>query len=99
VFKILKRKFCPEECGSIEMRFQFQMLCIQQPPHATRLLNNLSLFRTYYPDMTVSELKENMASLNVFCSALKYTEIVQNEQFTIIDLISSLGGSMGNLCI
>ncbi len=90
-------RFCPEECDSIEYAISISNAMYPTTSHATRLLNNLPLFRTYYSNMTVSESKESMASLNVFYSTLEYTEIVQNEQFTIIDLISSIGGSMGNL--
>ena len=51
---------------------------------------------TKYPNLSAPEIKSNMLALNVFYSELKYTEISQSAQYSLIDIISNIGGTLGN---
>jgi len=86
---------CPLECD----RTSFDM---------TRLALNLSLktdelekhkqkLKGKIPEMSDSEFNRRSLVVYVYFERLEYTMISQTPSMTIIDLVSSIGGLMGNL--
>lgn len=48
-----------------------------------------------YPNMTKSALASRLISFEVFYTSLEYTMISQSPRYLFIDLVSSLGGTLG----
>ncbi len=48
------------------------------------------------PEISDSELSLRLLLLNVYFERLEYTMISQTPSMTVIDLVSSIGGLMGN---
>ena len=55
------------------------------------------LIKDKYPNINKSELSGMLVSFEVFLPSLRYTVISQKPEYIFIDLISSLGGSLGLL--
>lgn len=64
--------------------------------YVNNLLQN-SFVTEKYPGIDATTLRKSLVSFDVYYEDLQYTEIVQSPQYTIIDLISSIGGSLGLL--
>ncbi len=87
---------CQPECESIEYAHSLSASDFLSDEYAKYLHQN-SFLKEKYPLLNASDLKSKLLELNVFYSTLKYTEINQSPQYSGIDLISSIGGSLGNL--
>ena len=47
-------------------------------------------------DITYSLIKENFLILNIYYGETKYLKIEEVESMNIVDLISNIGGTLGN---
>jgi len=88
-------EMCPPECESIEYDQSVSASDFPSDGYAEYLHQN-SFLKTKYPLLNASDLKSNLIELQVYYPALKYTEISQSPQYSGIDLLSSIGGSLGN---
>jgi hypothetical protein len=87
---------CPEECDSVLYSFSTSSSLFPTSSYAQKLLADFDYYRVKYPNMTVEELRSSILSVNVYFEELKYTEIAQEAQYSVPDLVSSIGGSLGN---
>lgn len=87
---------CPEECNSLTYELSSFSTKYHTGGYLTQVQNE-SLVRSKYPNMTMDELKDNIVKFRVFYPELEYEVISQNQQYTLSDTISNLGGSMGLL--
>jgi hypothetical protein len=91
-------KLCPLECDSISYLITTTMSDFPSDSYVNMLLNT-SLIKSVRPNISAYELKSNLVSFRLFYSSLEYTEITQSPQMEFFDLLSSIGGSMGNYMI
>jgi len=56
--------------------------------------NNTILTKTLR-DLSLDKLKQSIVKLSIFYDELRYTEIVESERMTLVDLLSGLGGVLG----
>ena len=88
-------EMCPLECESIEYDQSISASDFPSDGYAEYLYEN-SFLKTKYPLLNASDLKSNFIELQIYYPALKYTEISQSPQYSGSDLISSIGGTLGN---
>lgn len=62
--------------------------------YAERLLET-TLVKEKYPNIAEPELEKMLISFEVFFTSLQTTVISQNPSTSLLDLISSLGGTLG----
>jgi len=101
---------CIDECNknkTIDCKAICPLECDQTIFDITRLTINKSLtpdgfakcrhkLKGKIPEMTDSELNLRSLVLFVYFERLEYTMITQTPSMTVIDLVSSIGGLMGN---
>lgn len=87
---------CPEECESIQYSMSTSTVDFLTESYVNNLLQN-TFVAEKYPGIDATTLKKSLVSFDVYYEDLQYTEIIQSPQYTIIDLISSIGGSLGLL--
>jgi hypothetical protein len=86
-------KYCPTECDSVD--YQFQTFFSDFPTYEYgRFLMNDTRIRSKYPNnqLTFSELKESMVSLNIYYKDFIYKVMDEVEKFSFLDLIANFGG-------
>ena len=81
---------CPLECDFID--FDFSYSTSDFDAYGMYLLYNK---REYYNDKELDDFKKQTASINVYFSDLRYTEITESPSTTIIDLFANIGGTTG----
>jgi len=101
---------CFDQCNNnktMDCKAKCRLECDQTVFDMTRLTLNKSLkpddlakyrqkLKGKIPEMTDSELKLRSLEFYVYFERLEYTMISQTPSMTIIDLVSSIGGLMGN---
>ena len=87
---------CPLECNKMTYSFTTSSTDFPTVAYGKKLLKN-SFISKKYPNMTLDELERRLISLNVYYPKLSYSFISEQQQYTITDLISSIGGSLGLL--
>ena len=88
-------KSCPPECNSVDYVQSTSVSDYPSVGYAEYVRRN-TFVGNKYPNLSAPEIQSNMLVLNVFYSDLKYTEIGQLAQYTVIDIISNIGGTLGN---
>lgn len=88
-------EFCPEECDSVHYSLSTSQALFPTNLYAQKLIDNYPFFTTKYPGISATELKESILSFNVYYPELMYTEMTQEAQYSLTDMISSIGGSLG----
>ena len=78
---------CPLECDSVSYALSTSPAEFPSKAYLTELNNR-------YLNITHTNLT-NLLAFNVYYSDLKYTEINQLEKFTFVDLVCSVGGTIG----
>jgi len=82
---------CPLECESVTYDYSVSTLDFPSREFYKTTIND----KIYGANITYELYKENFLSLNMFLSSNKYTQIMEIPKISVIDLISSLGGSIG----
>jgi hypothetical protein len=90
---------CPVECETYNFITSHSTAEYPTMNHA-RYLMNQSLIRKRFMDaqkttINYSELKQNVARVQIYYSELKETIITENQKTTIYDLVSIIGGTLG----
>jgi hypothetical protein len=94
-----KALLCPEECDSVRLKLTVSA----SSPLSKRYINHLrthpvvtSKFKNM-SQITDEQLASSVAMFDVYYNSLSYTEIVEVPVYTIVNLISNIGGSLGLL--
>ena len=80
---------CPLECDSIDYSLTTSFAEFPSALYGDLFLKKSGL------KQNLSELRKGVLSINVYYSSLRYTEITQLEKSTVVDLVCSIGGTMG----
>lgn len=85
------------ECDSFELTVTTHFADFPTQSYA-RLLTELSTVKSMFPNQTITfgKLKQSLLEFKVYYDQTSYKLIVQNESLSLIDLIASLGGTLGN---
>ena len=87
---------CPQECDS-----EFYTMTTASLDYPTQIyadmLSSQSQIQSRFNNLkpTYQQLKQSIASVNINYNALSFTQFKENQKVTVIDLISSIGGTMG----
>ncbi len=87
---------CPLECDSIT--YDLSTSTANYPTRVySKLLKKQQKITKYFKDeeVTFEKLKESLLALDINYAELKYTYISESKSKTIIDLIASIGGTIG----
>ena len=86
------KQLCPLECQRVFFTYSLSVTdSISEKKAELEYANNSMLIQTY-GGVTYDKIKENIVKISVYYDDLRYTEIVENESMTLVDLIASLGG-------
>jgi len=88
------KAICPLECD--QTSFDITRLTLNKPLRPDDLAKCRQKLKGKIPEMTDSELNLRSLVLFVYFERLEYTMITQTPSMTVIDLVSSIGGLMGN---
>ena len=87
---------CPFECNSVILYFGTSTADFPASSYGNKLLKE-TFISEKHPNMTLDELKNRALGLRIYYPILSYAYVSQEPQYTITDLISSIGGSLGLL--
>lgn len=88
---------CPQECDMMSISTAVSTSDYPSVVYASALKNN-SKIRSFFgnrTNVTQDELRRNLLSFTIFYNHLIYTRYSELEKLNIIDLISSIGGTLG----
>jgi len=85
---------CPLECD--QTSFDMTRLTLNKGLKPEELAKYRQQLKGKIPEISDSELSLRLLLLNVYFERLEYTMISQTPSMTVIDLVSSIGGLMGN---
>ena len=91
-------KYCPLECSNDQITYSVSTSSFPSKSFAEVLLNNtyvrqnLDYINAPY---TIDSMRENFAYVNVYYDYSGYTLITETPSQEIVDLLSSVGGTMG----
>lgn len=89
---------CPLECDSISYHVSTSFAEFPSRSYAEILKENPVIrahFSNNIDNITFDLLKEKIVSLNIYLSELKYTKSTELPDHSVIDLIASVGGTLG----
>ncbi len=93
-----KNKYCGDECPLECQRFEYitsvSSASFDSDYYAIKLLDEPFVKRKY-PNISSTELKENMISFYLYFNSLQYEEFQQLPAMSFVDLVSSFGGTLG----
>ena len=85
---------CPLECNSVKYELSTSFGEYPGKEYANNLVKN-TVLNTILSNYSYEELKEKILAVNFYYSELRYTEITQTEQTSIMDLVCGIGGLLG----
>lgn len=89
---------CPLECDSVVYTTSTSFAEYPSAAYAQVLVNNPiinAFFNNNKSAITYEALKRRIASFNVFYSELAYSQYVEFEKMSLVDLVSCIGGTLG----
>lgn len=91
-------EWCPNEC--IKETYDFSKSTLEYPSYVkyVTMINSEPDFALKYfntPNITYEIFAKSVAKVFVTFKEIKYTEILETPAFTLVDLISNIGGTMG----
>ena len=88
---------CPLECNSVDYEFSYSISDFPTEEYFNSFKLNSSSKKIYLNGEYVNfeTYKKSFIGLNIYYPYLKYTEIVEVEKFSLIDLLSNIGGTLG----
>jgi amiloride-sensitive sodium channel subunit alpha len=90
---------CPLECETVTYDYSVSNLDFPSRKFYETIINDKTFYKilsnTLGTNATYNLYQENFLSLNVYLSNNKYTQITEIPKISLIDLISSIGGSIG----
>jgi len=95
---------CPLECDSVKYEYSLSSMSFPSQIFYDKLKSDakyLNSTESSYFQIDLSSIenyKKYFLMINVFYPYLEYTEITESPKFTLIDLISQAGGSLGMFC-
>jgi hypothetical protein len=94
---------CPLECDSVKYEYSLSSMSYPSQSFYDKLksdVNTLSSLESYFGInlSTIENYKKYFLMVNVYYPYLEYTKITETPKFTLIDLISQTGGSLGMFC-
>jgi hypothetical protein len=87
---------CPPECDTIDIKSSMSTTHPFNPTSIENLRNH-SVVQSYYPkelNISYEELANSIVSLTIYYNELRYVEIVEIPDYTILNLISNIGGTL-----
>lgn len=90
------RSMCPLGCNKMTYSFAASTTNFPTAAYGNKLLKN-SFVSKKYPNISLAELEKRLVALNIYYPKLSYSFVSEQQQYTITDLISSIGGSLGLL--
>ena len=82
------RALCPLECSSV--KYDLTVSTLSYPS-----VNTYNFYKDKLGNESYEEVKSKSVELNVYYSELGYTLITQTPKTSVIDLLSSIGGTLG----
>ena len=82
------RALCPLECSSV--KYDLTVSTLSYPS-----VNTYNFYKDKLGNESYEEVKSKSIELNVYYSELGYTLITQTTKTSVIDLLSSIGGTLG----
>jgi hypothetical protein len=82
---------CPLECDTTEFDFTYS---ISEFP-SIKYYNNVKLYNDNAMNLTYDDFKQRALSISVYYPQLKYTEITEIPNTTLIDFLAYIGGTVG----
>jgi hypothetical protein len=95
---------CPLECDSVKYEYSLSGMTFPSQIFYDKLKGDVNYLNStessfYGIDLSsIENYRKYFLMINVFCPYLEYTEITESPKFTLIDLISQAGGSLGMFC-
>jgi hypothetical protein len=94
---------CPLECDSVKYEYSLSSMSYPSQSFYDKLksdVNTLSSLESYFGInlSTIENYKKYFLMVNVYYPYLVYTKITESPKFTLVDLISQTGGSLGMFC-
>jgi amiloride-sensitive sodium channel subunit alpha/amiloride-sensitive sodium channel subunit gamma len=88
---------CPLECNSVDYEFSYSSSDFPTEEYFDSFKLNSSSKEIYLNGEYVSfeAYRKSFIGLNIYYPYLKYTEIVEVEKYSLIDLLSNIGGTLG----
>ena len=88
---------CPAECYTTTYSFKSSIQAYPSQSYAYSMLKDASLLARFEnkTNLDYETLKENILAVNVYFEALESTMIDEGKQMELVDLIASIGGTMG----
>jgi hypothetical protein len=88
---------CPDNCDSFLYEMTPAFTRYPEFKYAVKLIDSSAFLRQIFTDVKAnySLIKDSLVSFHVFYSDLKYIEIKELEKQSLIDLICSIGGTLG----
>ena len=91
-------RFSPLECDSFELSFFSHFTNFPTESYA-RSMAQISTVKSIFPGQTITHemLSKSFVEIKVYYDQAAYQLIEQNESLSLIDLIASLGGTLGKI--
>lgn len=87
---------CPTECNTVEYEYLTSLADFPSRPFGDALLQDQAVVSKFkFANVTFDDLKRRVLSVNLFYSTFDYSEISELESTKIVDLLSSMGGTLG----
>jgi hypothetical protein len=92
-----KNDLCPKECSSFSLDVIFSPINPLNKEFIRRLRNHENVISKYknISNITDEQIAKSFVSLDVYYNSLTYTQIVEVPVYTTLNLISSIGGTLG----
>ena len=89
-------ELCPVECSSMVYSTIYSQLNQLSDVKAEEY-RQMSLVKAKYPSKspTYEDMRASIVNLNIFYDRLGFTQVSEKESFTIVDLVSNIGGTFG----
>lgn len=91
-------KMCPLECTSIEYSLTTSFSDYPTAYYAEILKNETKVCDMLYnnkTEVTYDSLKKSFLMINIYFDELKYTRVSESKRVTEVNLLSSIGGTLG----
>ena len=89
------QKECPMECEQVNYDYQISQSNFPSPYHADNLKENPTIRSKLGENLTFENIKESVASLNIYYEDNQFTIIEETPKTSIGDLLGSIGGNLG----
>lgn len=88
-------KKCPPECETSNLGLSTSFADYPTPDHAQLIKNYLLSKDLIYDNVTLHEISQNVAAIDIFYEDNIYTNVTEIESTSIQSLISTIGGHLG----